>query len=571
MSLNLSKEIGNPMSKSLEGDDLLYTLMKKIVDEIGAKQNETQAQCALIRVHKRLSDLKITNGQDYLKYYRENEIQEHGILVSLLTTHHTYFFREMEHFNFVKENINAFVDRMKQTGQKKLTIWSAACSKGHEAYSIAIHLEELKKEKGLNFDYEIHCSDIDGHSVNIGKNAVYHWNDVKHIPSHLIANYLVRGQGDISEFYKVKKDLVSKCSFKPGNLNEPATYPATDFDLIFCRNVFIYFDMNSIKKITNQLVKKLKPNGFLITGVSESLPYKELELYHSGNSIYSKLPPPVEKKQDKVVEAPIRVICVDDSPTILKLLQSILTKQEGFEIVGTAMNGLEAQELLKKTPCDVMTLDIHMPKMNGIEYLQASMNNNHPPVLIMSSVSRDDLEFAKKAKSLGAKDYIEKPTIQNIKTISDEIRFKLRSYKSSKQMFVHESKVKPLPLANYSCYVLFDDSSANESSVLKTQLESIKNQVKFVHMKDKAVMMADFDKSTDKKILCVIAKSFPAMISQLKTKPHVHILMDEAIQASMNKTDLLYLQTVIPFTSLAYEMIKKLKVRQEEELKLKSA
>jgi chemotaxis protein methyltransferase CheR len=111
---------------------------------------------------------------------------------------------------------------------------------------------------------------------------------------------------------------------------------------------------------------------------------------------------------------------------VLKLLEKILTKEQGFEVVATATNGLEAAEKLKLHKVDVMTLDIHMPEQNGIEYLQRNYGSDHPPVVMVTSVSREDAALGLKALELGAKDYVEKPSLSNLDQRGEEIRTKLR-------------------------------------------------------------------------------------------------------------------------------------------------
>ena len=112
---------------------------------------------------------------------------------------------------------------------------------------------------------------------------------------------------------------------------------------------------------------------------------------------------------------PLKVLCVDDSKIILSLLKKIFSGNDGFEVVGTAENGQEAEEFLKHNKVDVMTLDIHMPIMDGLSYLKKNYNQSHPPVVIVSSVSREDAFKAMEGLRLGASDYIEKPSLEDFR------------------------------------------------------------------------------------------------------------------------------------------------------------
>jgi chemotaxis protein methyltransferase CheR len=117
---------------------------------------------------------------------------------------------------------------------------------------------------------------------------------------------------------------------------------------------------------------------------------------------------------------------VDDSSSILTLLKKILGPGDGFEVVGTATNGREAMDFLKHNKVDVITLDIHMPEMDGISYLERNMSASHPPVVMLSSVNRENAGVAAKALKLGASDYVEKPSMANLLERGDEIRAKLK-------------------------------------------------------------------------------------------------------------------------------------------------
>lgn len=135
----------------------------------------------------------------------------------------------------------------------------------------------------------------------------------------------------------------------------------------------------------------------------------------------------------------IRVVCVDDSPVILTLMKQVLSKEKGFEIVGTAMNGLEAAERIRDLKPDAVTLDIHMPEQTGIEYLEKNFKDGHVPVVMVTSVTRENSELAGKALNLGASDYVEKPALSNLGERGDEIRTKVRC---AHLAFRSSSKVK---------------------------------------------------------------------------------------------------------------------------------
>jgi chemotaxis protein methyltransferase CheR len=159
----------------------------------------------------------------------------------------------------------------------------------------------------------------------------------------------------------------------------------------------------------------------LFIGVSESLMSSGLPVTSLAPAVYAH-----QNATTKLAAAPTRrkrVVCVDDSPTILGMLKRILEPE--FEIVGTAANGIEAARIIPTLKPDIVTLDIHMPEQNGIEYLTKNFGPGHPPVIVVSSVPREDSSQAMKCLELGARDYIEKPELADLQTRTDEIRTKL--------------------------------------------------------------------------------------------------------------------------------------------------
>ncbi len=409
-----------------------------VTKESGNILGENQFSMVLSRIKKRMIDLGNIDANDYYNYLTSNYKKESSYLVGLLTTHHTFFFREFCHFEFILENLSSIVERVKERGEKKIKIFSAACSRGHEVYSLAMFFDfHLKNFPGI--DYEIWGTDIDEGSVKIAQNGVYNYNEVKSIPQNYLANHWKRGTGDISHFAKIKDEIKSKCKFSVMNLMTPKSYlEGSKFDIVFCRNAFIYFESDVIFKIVNEIRPFIYQNGFFITGLSESLKTLDIPKQTLAPSVYCFDIPQketvVEKNTErKIVEKvvslipkPIRILTVDDSQSVLKLLAKIFQGDNSFELVGSAKNGVEAEEFLKKNKVDAMTLDIHMPEMDGVEYLKKNFKKGHPHVVVVSSASREDTRYAQEPLKNGACDFVEKPALNNLNERSEEIKNKIK-------------------------------------------------------------------------------------------------------------------------------------------------
>lgn len=444
--------MGQFTSSDMSEEGCYSRIAEKVSSITGVQLGDKQRALVRSRLAKRMRELGGLNVQQYYSFLQKNESSELSALISLLTTHHTFFFREFAHFEFLQTQLPALVKAVKAAGRREISIWSAACSHGQEVYSLAMFLRHHLQRIDPSMGFKVYGSDVDENSVKISSNGVYPWDDVKKIPALYLSDNFARGTGDISNYAKVKKHLKQHVEFFPANLvNLAGATKGKKFDVVFCRNVFIYFTHEQIAKITKELTAQLYPHGHLIVGLSETLTELQEGLKHLGRSIYgfeaaqpkaspAQAPaarPAASSSAAEVMKAapldrsliqdsgPVKVVCIDDSPTVLALLKRMLSADYGFEVIATAKNGLEAAEVLKTHKPDVVTLDIHMPEQNGVEYLKNNYNSNHPPVVVVSSVSREDSELALKTLQYGATDYIEKPALENLGQRSEEIRTKL--------------------------------------------------------------------------------------------------------------------------------------------------
>lgn len=185
-------------------------------------------------------------------------------LVNRLTTNYTYFFREREHFKILKENIIPELI-IENPNNSKLKIWSAGCSKGNEAYSIAITLEEIL---GLKINYSIYGTDISTKVLNFANKGVYTKEDLKEIEDRRIDKYFKKLEVDK---FQVIDTLMRKIYFSELNLMLPFNPFFNSFNVIFCRNVMIYFSLDMKEKLINKFYNALQPGGYLIIGKSEIL------------------------------------------------------------------------------------------------------------------------------------------------------------------------------------------------------------------------------------------------------------------------------------------------------------
>ncbi|MCG6537599.1 MAG: protein-glutamate O-methyltransferase CheR, partial [Syntrophales bacterium LBB04] len=215
------------------------------------------------RLIKRLRHLRLTNFDSYLEYI-QNAANSHelAVMIDALTTNKTSFFREPRHFDFLRMHI------LPRLQQHRLRLWSAACSSGEEPYSIAMQLREELPQVD-SWDCRILATDISDRVLTKARQALYDEETVRGIPSALLCRYLTKVQSR-PDIYRVNDNVRKMVTFAHLNLIEP--WPMSGpFDVIFCRNVMIYFDKPTQKTLVYRFWRLLKPGGYLTVGHSECL------------------------------------------------------------------------------------------------------------------------------------------------------------------------------------------------------------------------------------------------------------------------------------------------------------
>lgn len=211
---------------------------------------------------------KIRQGQfgSFKQYYdhvvTDTTGEELIALLDALTTNFTSFLREPAHFDFLRRTIAPGL-------KDQIRIWSAACSTGEEPYTIAFSLIE---ELGNAAASRIHllASDISARALATAERGVYQAERFRDFPPDWLSRYLLRGADRAKGWFRVKPAIRGMIEFQRVNLMEPFP-PAKSFQVIFCRNVMIYFDKETQQRLVNRFASCLDPGGYLLIGHSESL------------------------------------------------------------------------------------------------------------------------------------------------------------------------------------------------------------------------------------------------------------------------------------------------------------
>jgi chemotaxis protein methyltransferase CheR len=231
------------------------------------------------RLAKRLAHCGV---ETYAEYFRLLNGRDAGLelqtAIDLLTTNETYFFREPKHFEFLKKQI-----RSAPAKSHPLRIWSAAGSTGEEAYSIAMLLEDLLP----GGSWEVLASDISTRVLERARRGHYSTARTENIPTGYLRRFCLKGHGEAAGTLLITRALRSKVRFIHVNLTAPLPQIGA-FDVVFLRNVLIYFDIETKRKVVERVVATLRPGGWLLIGHSETLGGVSEAVEAQAPSIYRK-------------------------------------------------------------------------------------------------------------------------------------------------------------------------------------------------------------------------------------------------------------------------------------------
>ncbi|QNM95998.1 CheR family methyltransferase [Chitinimonas koreensis] len=232
------------------------------------------------RLAKRLRDRGVNGYGEYFALIDDGgEAQERQIAIDLVTTNETYFFREPKHFDALRERF------LPGRQGQPIRVWSAACASGEESYSLAMTLADALGDDG---PWEIHGSDISSRVLATAGRGLYPMERAHHIPPHYLKRYCLRGTGDYMGDFLITRELRRHVRFHTVNLIRPLPPELGRFDLVFLRNVIIYFDADTKRRVVESVAATLKPGGWLVVGHSESLLGAPVDLQMELPTIYRK-------------------------------------------------------------------------------------------------------------------------------------------------------------------------------------------------------------------------------------------------------------------------------------------
>lgn len=252
---------------------------KRLKQIAGIDLADSKDSMVYSRLSRRIRHLKLSDFTQYMQYVDKHE-SEHQEFVNALTTNLTSFFREQHHFDELKTHV---ASKRNQT----LKIWCAASSTGEEPYSIAITVVEALGR--FDIPIKIVASDIDSNVLDTARKGIYKIEQLDSFSDAMKKRYFYKGNGANTGFVKVVPELRNLIEFKRINLIDDSWQLPNDFDIVFCRNVMIYFDKDTQLSILGKIVRHMSKDSLYFAGHSENFSHVKSILKPLGKTIYKPM------------------------------------------------------------------------------------------------------------------------------------------------------------------------------------------------------------------------------------------------------------------------------------------
>jgi len=285
-SINTSKE-GSHRNSNVDLDSDDFSRMANLLyEKSGILLTPVKKTLLEGRIRKRLVSLGFSNAHEYCEYLlsKQGQHEELESFINVLTTNKTDFMREYGHFQYLLEH--GIPQLLKE--RKHLRFWSAACSRGAEPYTLAMVLQEyLRLNPNCGMTYQILATDISTKVLQEAILAIYAEEEIHPVPVEWRSRYLLRGRSHRKEQVRIVPEIRAMVEFVHLNLLD--SFPWNNLiDVVFCRNVTIYFDRETQNRLVRKFLNSMYPDGLLIMGHSESLDMQVNPIRLCAPSIYQR-------------------------------------------------------------------------------------------------------------------------------------------------------------------------------------------------------------------------------------------------------------------------------------------
>jgi len=283
-----SPSAGSPPEETagLSISPALYAKFQRLIhQETGIWLGESRTALLCGRLSRRLRALQMETLDEYYEFVTlPNHNEERVAMIDAITTNETRFFRDPRHFEFLEQRV---IPRWREENRKTVRLWSAGCATGEEPYSLAMLLaRHLPREQGWNVS--ILATDVSTRVLKHAGVGIYSMTKSSDIPGPLLKDWMLKGIAKQAGQMKVMPEIQEMVHFQKLNLALGPYPPDSQFDVIFCRNVLIYFDSPSKQKTVERLMRCLAPKGYLFVGQAENLSSMNTGLRSLAPAIYAR-------------------------------------------------------------------------------------------------------------------------------------------------------------------------------------------------------------------------------------------------------------------------------------------
>ena len=271
--------------------ELFLRLSDFIYRESGIKMPLTKKTMLEARLQKRLRSMGLTSYDEYCSYLFSPEgiANELVHMIDVVTTNKTDFFREAQHFEYLIEHVLPSLVQSRGAGiRRPFMAWSAACSSGEEPYTLAMVLDQFSR-RARGFTFQVLGTDISTRVLETARDGIYHEERIEQIPLELRSSYFMKSRDRSRKLVRVVPELRAHVKFRRLNFMEEDFGMREKMDVVFCRNVLIYFDRPTQEAVINRICGHLHSGGYLFTGHSETINGMKVPLTPVANTVSRRI------------------------------------------------------------------------------------------------------------------------------------------------------------------------------------------------------------------------------------------------------------------------------------------
>lgn len=257
---------------------------------VGIKMPPEKKLMMQSRLNSRLKALGMNSFKEYIDYVfsgKDTDDHELIMLIDVMTTNLTEFFREPQHFDYMRSNV---LPEYAKQGRTSIKLWSAGCSTGQEPYTLSIVMSEfIRQNSTMLRGYSVLATDVSTKVLDKAASAVYDLQSVAGIPKDIKHRYFLKSKNEINPQVRLKQDIRNHVDFMRLNFMDDDFGFRDTMQIIFCRNVLIYFDKPTQERVIQKFMNYLEPNGYLFLGHSETIFGMDLPLKTVAPTVFQRI------------------------------------------------------------------------------------------------------------------------------------------------------------------------------------------------------------------------------------------------------------------------------------------